>query len=209
MGRTEAPQNVSVVPPWKDILNKNNFVDFRILIGDLPACWPLSSFTLLGSSGLALLSPHSSKLYGSHPPAGAIILQILFLLINSLGNKQYLKALVLQPQRGSEAPGRLVERHCPGCLIQEVWDELENLHLQVPRWCQHCWCGDHTEDCSEDYYYRAYTSSWWCFKNQNCVLTSFFFFFSFFGFLVCLFVGLTVPWKNMMGSFWISCIPLF
>lgn len=125
MGRTEAPQNVSVVPPWKDILNKNNFVDFRILIGDLPACWPLSSFTLLGSSGLALLSPHSSKLYGSHPPAGAIILQILFLLIDSLGNS------TLKHWSSSLSVGR---KHRVGLLkdtAQGAWFRRSGMNLRI------------------------------------------------------------------------------
>lgn len=69
--------------PWEGILKENDFVDFSILIGDLPAFWPLSSFTLLCPIGLIFFSPHSSESYGSQPSAGVILLQILSLLINS------------------------------------------------------------------------------------------------------------------------------
>lgn len=202
MGRAEAPQNVSVVP-LRGYLKGKWFCWFQY-----PHRRPAS---ILASQFLHPPLPHWSRLLlpsllgviwlsaicWGDPTANTIPTHKLvtphmhvthFHVHNSLCNSPP-KAVVLRLQCGSQSPGRLVERHCPGCPIQYVWDELENLHLQVPQWCQRFWCGDHTGWLKGLGSCRAYASSWWCFKKQNCVLQSSFLFFSFFRFF-CLFVHL-------------------
>lgn len=175
--------------PWENILTKNNFNDFSILEGDLLVCQ--ASFTTSDPVTLPSSQLSSAKLLGSQPSTVVIILE-MFVFSHKLSpfptsirfTCMAIKTSTPKHWFSNKALGRLIKRQTPAFLIEQIFNGLENFlaFSQVPRWCQCCWCRDHTLITAQRALLLPRTCHyWWCFKKQNYVLKhSLFFFFLFF-----------------------------